>query len=107
MIAIDKNKIFKNLDYIESMNQHGASPNLDVYWEEIVEMLSENIEATRKFLNDDCSEQQIFYIGGCFEEVFYKLQNYEFISIIQQLQKKYPNIDMSEYIKWTKYAIED
>ncbi|MBD7911435.1 MULTISPECIES: hypothetical protein [Clostridium] len=45
---IDKNRICNNLKYIESMNQYSASPNLDEYWNEIVEMLSGDLEETRK-----------------------------------------------------------
>ena len=55
---IGKDKIFQNLDFIESMNQFGASSNLDEYWDEIVEILSKDIEATRNFLNNDCNEFQ-------------------------------------------------
>ena len=58
ILMIDKDKIFQNLDFIESMNQFGASLNLDEYWDEIVEILSKDIEATRNFLNNDCNEFQ-------------------------------------------------
>jgi len=104
---IDKNKIFDNLAYIESMNQHGASPNLDEYWEEIVDMLSEDIEKTRKFLNEDCNEHQIWYMGGYYEDISYKFQNHEFINILEELEKKYPNIDIKQDIQWAKDALDD
>lgn len=104
---IDKNKIFNNLEYIESMNQHGASPNLDEYWEEIVDILSEDIEETRKFLNEECNEHQIWYMAGYFEDIAYNFQNREFINILEELQRKYPNIDIKQDIQWAKDAIED
>ena len=107
ILMIGKDKIFQNLDFIESMNQFGASPNLDEYWDEIVGILSKDIEATRNFLNNDCNEYQIRHIGSYFEDISYKLKSYDFISILEELQKKYPDIDMREYIKWVKYAIED
>lgn len=104
---IDKNKIFSNLEYIESMNQHGASPNLDEYWDEIVEMLSENLEETRNFLINECSEHQIWFMAGCFEDISYNFQSHEFINILEELQKKYPSIDIKQDIQWAKDAIED
>ncbi|WP_081300573.1 hypothetical protein [Clostridium beijerinckii] len=104
---IDKNKIFSNLEYIESMNQHGASPNLDEYWEEIVDMLSEDIEETRKFLNEECNEHQIWCMAGYYEDISYNFQSSKFIDILEELQKKYPDMDIEQDIQWAKDAIED
>lgn len=103
---IDKNKIYKNLEYIESMNQHGASPNLDEYWDEIVNMLSEELEETKKFLNQ-CNEHQIYFMAGYFEDISYNFQSDDFIECLEQLKKKYPNIDIKQDIQWAKDAIED
>ncbi|MDU1114621.1 MAG: hypothetical protein E7J99_12980 [Clostridium butyricum] len=102
---IDKNKIFNNLKYIESMNQHGASPNLDEYWDEIVKMLSEDLEKTKQFLND-CTEHQIWFMAGYFEDISYKLQSEEFITFLKELQKKHPNIDIKQDIEWAEDALE-
>lgn len=52
-------------------------------------MLSEDIEETIKFPNNVCSEHQIDHISEYFEEISYKLQDYEFVNIIEQLQNKY------------------
>lgn len=103
---IDKNKIFNNLDVIESMNQNGASPNLDEYWDEIVDMLSQDLEETRKFLNDECNEHQVWYMAGYYEDISYNLQSNEFINMLEDLQNKYPNIDIKQDIQWAKDAIE-
>jgi hypothetical protein len=104
---IDKNKIFSNLEYIESMNQHGAAPDLDEYWDEIVDMLSEDIEETRNFLKEECNEHQIWYMSGYYEDISYKFQSHEFINILEELQKKYPNIDIEHDIQCAKDAIEE
>jgi hypothetical protein len=103
----NKSKIFDNLKYIEAMNQHGASPNLDEYWNEIVKMLSEDLEVTGRFLKDECNEHQIWYMAGYFEDISYNFQSKEFISILQDIQNKYPNIDISKDIQWAKDAIEN
>jgi hypothetical protein len=87
------------------MNQHGASPNLDEYWDEIVAMLSENIEETRKFLNNECNEYQIEYMAGYYEDIAYNFQSHEFINILERLQNKYPNIDIKQDIQWAKDAM--
>ncbi|MDP4144498.1 MAG: hypothetical protein Q8936_08460 [Bacillota bacterium] len=103
---IDKNKIFSNLEYIESMNQDGASPNLDEYWDEIVDMLSEDIEETEKFLNNECNEHQIECMSGCFEDISANFQSEKFIAILEDLQVKYPGINIKQEIQWAKEAIE-
>ncbi|OCA99598.1 hypothetical protein BGS1_09120 [Clostridium beijerinckii] len=89
------------------MNQHGASPNLDEYWEEIVDMLSEDIEETRKFLNEECNEHQIWCMAGYYEDISYNFQSSKFIDILEELQKKYPDMDIEQDIQWAKDAIED
>ncbi|MBW6408981.1 hypothetical protein [Clostridium weizhouense] len=103
---IDENKIFSNLEYIEAMNQHGASPNLDEYWNEIVNMLSEDLKKTKEFFNK-CTEHQIWYMAGYFEDISYNFKSDEFIKILEELEKKYPNIDIKQDIQWAKDAIEE
>lgn len=103
---INKDKIDDNLKLIDSMTQNGASPNLDEYWDEIVSSLSQDIFETEKYLNQ-CSEKQIFTMAGYFEDISYNLRSKKFIDVLEKIQEKFPNIDITKDIQWAKDAIED
>ncbi|MFJ5566126.1 hypothetical protein [Lysinibacillus xylanilyticus] len=102
---IDKKKISAYLKIIESMTQNGASPNLDKYWNEIVSMLSEDLNQTIEYLSN-CEEHDLWIMGGYFEDISYNLQSKAFIDFLKLLQEKYTNIDMSQDIEWAAEAIE-
>lgn len=103
---IDKKKISANIKIIESMNQNGASPNLGEYWDEIVSMLSEDLNQTKEYLSN-CEEHEIWFMGGYFEDISYNFQSKEFIDFLQILQEKHPDIDMTQDIEWAVDAILD
>ncbi|UDN60571.1 hypothetical protein [Clostridioides sp. ES-W-0016-02] len=104
---IDKNKIYNNIDYIESMTQNGASPNLDEYWDEIVDILSKDLKETEEFLLNECDECSIWFISGYFEDISYNFQNKSFIEVLKKLEKKYPNSDLKNDIHWAEQAIQE
>lgn len=104
---IDKNKIYNNIDYIESMTQNGASPNLDEYWDEIVDILSKDLKETEEFLLNECDEHSTWFISGYFEDISYNFQNESFIEVLTKLEKKYPNADLKDDIHWAEQAIQE
>ncbi|HBF0592827.1 TPA: hypothetical protein ACG3R3_001329 [Clostridioides difficile] len=103
---IDKDKIYSNIDYIESMTQNGASPNLDKHWHEIVDILSKDLKDTEEFLLNECNEYRIWFISGYFEDISYNFQNEGFIEILKKLEKKYPNSNLKDDIHWAEKAIQ-
>ncbi|MGL4730337.1 MAG: hypothetical protein ACRCW0_01980 [Clostridium sp.] len=103
---VDKNKIRYNIDMIKAFTQNGASPNLDEYWNEIVDELSKNIDDTKEYISE-CSKDEIEFISGYFEDISYNLQSEEFIKFLENIQKKYSNIDIKQEIQWAIDAIED
>lgn len=103
---IDKKKIKYNIDMIDAFTRNGASPNLEEYWGVIVNELSQNIDDTKEYLNE-CSNEEIEFISGYFEDVSYNLQSKDFIDFLKELQKQHPNIDIKKEIQWAEDAIED
>ncbi len=103
---IDKESIIYDLKFIDSMRQHGASPNVDDYWKRTIDMLTENEENTKKFLNN-CSDWELYHLSEILEEVAFKFQSKHFIEFLKELNKNHPNSDMTEDIKWAEQAIQE
>lgn len=103
---IDKNKIKYSIDMIKAFTQNGASPNLDEYWDIIIDELSQNINDTKKHLNE-CSKDDIEFISGYFEDIAYNLKEKKFIDILKELENKYPSINIKEQIKLAESSIEN
>lgn len=101
---IDKNKISCDLKYIEAMTQNGASPNLDEYWNEIVNMLSQNLNETKEYLSN-CDEHEIWLMSGYFEDISYNFQDEKFVDFLCKWQEDHPNVDIKQDIQWAKDAL--
>ncbi|MEK4006085.1 hypothetical protein [Paenibacillus sp. FSL H3-0333] len=100
-----KEKISYNLKIIDAMFQDGASPPLDEYWDEIVDLLSQNLHETKDLLfNLEAGE--IERMSGYFEDVAANLQDVSFIKLLKELQQKHTNIDISQGIQWALDALE-
>ncbi|MGI2749701.1 hypothetical protein ACRS52_13650 [Bacillus cytotoxicus] len=63
---------------------------IEKYWEQLAELLSEDIEHTIKFL-DSASEEEIEWISEVFEDIDYGTKNKEYIDCLKRLTKKFPN----------------
>lgn len=97
--------ITRNLNYIEVMTEDGASPPLDEYWGEIVDLLSQDIGKTRDLLMA-CTAHEIWLMSGYFEDVSERLQDQAFIDLLRELQQRHPNIDVKKGIQWAIDALE-
>ncbi|MCT4686074.1 hypothetical protein [Vallitalea sp.] len=101
---IDKKIISKNITIIEQMTQNGASPSLDDYFDEIVDILSRNIDETMDYL-DNCKKQELEWISPYFEDMAYNFQSKDFIMFLEELEKKHQDIDMKIDIESARDSI--
>jgi len=101
----DNEIVTYNLEIIDMMTQDGASPPLDEYWGEIIDVLSQDVDKTKELLLK-CTPDEINRMGGYFEDVSERLQSQEFIDLLRELQKKYPEIDIKMDIQWAIDALE-
>ncbi len=66
-------------------------------WNKIVEYLTRNMEDTIKYLKE-CSKEYLYYISEVFEDISEEVQSREFMSCLRELDKKYPDLDMTSDI---------
>ncbi len=63
---------------------------IEKYWEELAELLSEDIEQTIKFL-DTASEEEVEWLSEVFEDVDFDEKTKEYVECLKRLVQKFPN----------------
>ena len=66
-------------------------------WNGMVDLLSKNIQETIMYL-EDCSKEDLYYVSEVFEDVAEKLQSKDYIECLRQLDKKFPELEMTKDI---------
>ena len=66
-------------------------------WNKIINILSEDTTQTIDYL-ENCSKEEIYYISEIFEDISEILQSEKFITCLRNLDKKYPDLDMTDDI---------
>lgn len=100
-----KTEFIKMINLLESKDLEESQ--ISDYLDQIVDLLSEDEDATLALL-DEVNENQAYWLVTTFEELAFTFQSKEFISAIEALGTKYPDIqDISQYIENAKSAIDD
>lgn len=102
---INNQRVSEILQYRKWTVEHNVDAPTE-WWDELPIIFSEDIKETMKYF-EASKEEDIDILTELFEDISVKSQSKKFISFIENLQKKYPNIDMKQDIQWAKEAIED
>lgn len=66
-------------------------------WEDLVFLLSTDINATIYALEEMAGEE-ILYISEVFEDIYYKTWNHDYIDCLKRLDLKFPELNLSPFI---------
>ncbi|KKI85234.1 hypothetical protein CAY60_021310 [Shouchella clausii] len=66
-------------------------------WNEIIEVLTENEENTIRYL-ENCSKEDLYWISEVFEDIAEIIQSKELINCLRRLDKKFPELEMTNDI---------
>ncbi|WP_432663713.1 hypothetical protein R9X47_24400 [Wukongibacter baidiensis] len=80
---------------------HPNDPVVYEYWDRLTKILSIDLKETIKFLRS-CNEEEILWISEVFEDVAYNLQSQEYINCLEELDEKYPHLNLTSDIKIAK-----
>jgi hypothetical protein len=80
-------------------------PQINKIWDELTETLSQDLGETINFLKN-CSASQLYYISEVFEDIAYNFKNIKFIDILNELNIRYPDLNMESDIELAKSYIE-
>lgn len=59
-------------------------------WSELTEALTEDIEATRKFLLEDCTADEASWVSEVYDDIVRKTQSREYIDILRKSIERFP-----------------
>lgn len=66
-------------------------------WNQIIEVLTENEKKTIRYL-ENCNKKDLYWISEVFEDIAEKLQSKKLISCLRELDKKFPELEMTNDI---------
>ena len=72
--------------------------NIEKCRNKLIDFLSENVKQTINIL-EQLDENEVLYVSEVFEEIAYNLKSTEYIKCLRDIEKKYPNIDISDSIE--------
>lgn len=72
--------------------------NIEKCRNKLIDFLSENVKQTINIL-EQLDENEVLYVSEVFEEIAYNLQSTEYIKCLRDIEKKFPNIDISDSIE--------
>lgn len=83
---------------------------IEDYWKSAIEMFTKDVNATVTFLQNDCNDEELYFLSEIFEEIVAQTQNKEIVSVLRSRLAKvtYENYNQqnfkSEYMrKWVNY----
>lgn len=79
---------------------------IEKYWNKMTERLTQNEEDTIDYLNE-CNGNDLYYISEIFEDISEILQSERFISCLRNLDKKFPELDMTNDIDIAESYLEN
>lgn len=80
---------------------------LEMCWKEEVEILSEDIPSTIKYLKNDCTEDEFSWISEIIEDLAEKTRSRELIECYKSLMAKFPEETKEYYIGFCVECAED
>ena len=86
----------ENLEERRSINAEDDF-GLERSWEKLTNILSINEGEIISYLKN-CSKEDVLLISSVFDDVSEKLQSKQFISCLRELDKKYPELQLTFFI---------
>ena len=107
-LCMDKEKILDKLIALTNVRA-AMHPNFSggiyAYWNACVKLLSVDLEKT-KWVLDRVGPENLCWISEGLADISEKLQSWEFIDYLEQLQDQYPDVDMKQEIQYAAEWIE-
>lgn len=76
---------------------HMNDPAIEKYREKLIDLLSIKASDTIEFL-ESCDKDEVLWISEVFEEIAYNLQSKEYIACLKKVDRKYPELDLTDII---------
>ncbi len=61
-------------------------------WSELTDALTEDIEATRKFLLEDCTADEASWVSEVYDDIVFKTQSQDYIDLLRESMRRFPDL---------------
>lgn len=93
---------------VEQVNKlHSEDPKVYEYWDKLTVLLSRDERSTIKLLNCLGDSNILEDLSSVFDDVSRNLQSTDFISCIESLEKRYPELMLEHMVQAAKDALID
>jgi len=76
-------------------------PAISDIWDELTCLLSVDLRDTINYLNG-CNEKEIGFLSAVFEDVAYCLKSNKYITALEDIKNKFPNLNLEPIISLAK-----
>lgn len=87
---------------------------IEEYWKAAIELFTKDITSTIMFLQNDCDDEELYFLSEIFEEIIEKTQSKEIISTLRSRlaevtsenynQQNFKSEYMRKYVDYNKYV---
>jgi len=84
---------------------HPNDPAVELYWDKLTSLLSADEDETTSFLIN-CTEDDISWVSEVMEDIIEKNPSKKIISCYDDLNVKFPNLDLGEIIELSKEFLD-
>ena len=85
----------------ERRTDPGAYYFPDLWWEKEVAAITADLDAAIAFIRDECSDEDLYWLGEIFDDVMEKAQSTPFLDCLRQ------RVNLVENPEWRKSLTED
>ncbi|MBR7069513.1 MAG: hypothetical protein IKI30_03580 [Oxalobacter sp.] len=90
MIAEEFKKIISERIYISKTTDDEWDYGINKCCERLINLVSDNLEESIDYIKNDCTADEFSYLSEVMEEIAEKTQSQEFIDVLYETAKKYP-----------------
>jgi hypothetical protein len=95
--------VYNIVDQINKL--HLEDPRVYDYWDDLTKVLSADEKLTIEFLDNLDDKNTVNTISSVFEDVAYRLQSLAFITCIESLQTKFPDLLLEHMVDAARNTI--
>ncbi len=68
----------------ERIREPGAEYYPDLWWEKEVKVVVENLDTSIRFINEDCTDEEFYFLSEVFDDIMKETKSADFLKCIKE-----------------------
>lgn len=68
------------------------SDGIEECWKELTDALTQDFETTKKFLLEECDEDEYLLVSEVYDDVVLKTQSQDYVDLLRKSMKRFPDM---------------